>query len=63
MEQIEEVYRTGKCDLNKIRPMKIKFATQTAAEHVLERMGKSVKVEGMKDIWIRRDMKEEERTK
>ena len=36
---------------------------QMATEQVLERTGKLAKVEGMKDIQIRRDMSEEEKNK
>ena len=63
VQQIEEVYRLGKYDSNKTRPMKIRFTTQTAAECVLERTSKLAKVDDMKDIWIRRDMNEDERKK
>ncbi len=63
VEQIEEVYRIGKYDENGTRPMKIRFTSQTAVEHVLQRTGKLTKIEEMKEIWIKRDMNEEERSK
>ncbi len=63
VEQTEEVYRIGKYNENGIRPMKIRLVSQTAAEHVLQRTGKLAKVEGMKEIWIKRDMNEEEKSK
>ncbi len=50
VEQIEEVYRIGKYDENGTRPMKIRFMSQTATEHVLQRTGKLVKVERMRGI-------------
>lgn len=62
-EQIEEVHRIGKYEEGRERPMRIRFMTQTAAEHVLKRTGKLAKIEEMKKIWIRRDMNEEERNK
>ena len=43
--------------------MKVRFAMHTAAEYVPERTGKLAKVEEMKQIWIKRDMNEEERKK
>ena len=63
VEQIEEVYRIGKYDASKTRPMKIRFKTQTAAEHVIDRTWKLAKVVNMKNLWIRKDMSEEERNK
>ncbi len=50
IEQIEEAYRIGKYDEN--GTMKIRFMSQTAVEHVLQRTGKLAKVEGMREIWI-----------
>ncbi len=37
VEQIEEVYRIGKYNENGTRPMKIRFMSQTAVEHLLQR--------------------------
>ncbi len=57
VEQIEEVYRIGKYEENGTRSMKIRFMSQTAEEHVLQRTGKLGKVEGMKEIWIKKSQK------
>ena len=59
-EQVEKVYRIGIYEAGKNRPMKVRFATQTAAEYVLERTGRLAKMEEMKQIWIKKDMKQEE---
>ncbi len=51
VEQIEEVYRIGKYNENETRPMKIRFMSQTTAEHILiQRTGKLAEVEGMRGI-------------
>ncbi len=41
--------------------MKIRFMSQKAAKHVLQRTGILAKVEGMRKMWIKRDMNKEER--
>ena len=56
---IEEIHRIGKYT----RPMKIRLNSQAAAEFILKRTGLLRKAEGMKDIYIRREMNEEERNK
>ncbi len=61
--QIEEVYRIGKYSEGGKRPMKIRLNTQAAAEYILRRTSLLRKIEGMKDIYIRREMNEEERNK
>ena len=62
-EEIEEVYRLGKYQEGRCRPIKIKFSTQMAAEKVLERKWKLANKEECKKIFIRKDMNEEERAK
>ncbi len=61
--QIEEVYRIGKYSEGGKRPMKIRLNTQAAAEYTLRRTSLLRKIEGVKDIYIRREMNEEERNK
>lgn len=62
-EEIEEVFRLGKYEEGKDRPMKIKFKTQVAATRVLERTWKLAQTENYKKVWIREDLNEEERAK
>ncbi len=61
--QIEEAYRIGKYSEGGKRPMKIRLNTQAAAEYILRRTSLLRKIEGVKDIYIRREMNEEERNK
>ena len=63
IDQVEEVHRLGRYEPGKTRPMKVRFSVQSAAEHVLERTGKLARVEELKQVWIKRDMNEEERKK
>ena len=63
VEQIEEVNRLGKYVEKGVRPMKIRFCSQVAAETVLAKSWKLAEVNGMKEIWLRRDLNEEERSK
>ena len=60
---IEEVHRIGKYTVEGKRPMKIRLNNQVAAEYILKRTGLLRKAEDMKDIYIRREMNEEERSK
>lgn len=62
-EDIEEVFRLGKYEEGKDRPMKIKFKTQVAATRVLERTWKLAQVVRYKGVWIREDLNEEERAR
>ena len=61
--EIEEVSRIGRYEEGKNRPMRIKFKSQTSAEEVLNGAWRLGKREDYKNIWIRRDMNEEERNK
>ena len=58
---IEEVTRIGKYTEERTRPMKVRLDSQVAAEMILRRTSYLRKAEGMKDIYIRREMNEEER--
>ncbi len=49
-EHTEKVYRIGKSKGSRTKPRKIRFMSQTPAEHVLQRTGKLAKKEGMKEI-------------
>ncbi len=62
-DEIEEVYRIGKYDQGKSRPLKIKLKSQTAAEETLVNAWKLAKSNKFKQVWIRREMNEEERMK
>ncbi len=53
--QIEEVYRIGKYSEGGKRPMKIRLNTQAAAEYILRRTSLLRKIEGMKDIYKKRN--------
>lgn len=61
--EIEEVTRLGKYVERKSRPMRIKFKLQAAAEEVLSGAWRLGRKEDCKNIWIQRDMNEEERAK
>lgn len=63
VEEIEEVFRLGKYEEGKARPMKIKFKSQAAATKVLERTWTLAQTERYKDVWIRKDLNEEERAR
>ncbi len=62
-DEIEEVYRIGKYDQGKSRPLKIKLKSQTAGEETLVNVWKLAKSNKFKQVWIRREMNEEERKK
>ncbi|KAK3894637.1 hypothetical protein Pcinc_001615 [Petrolisthes cinctipes] len=49
-EEIEEVFRLGKYQEGKDRPMKIKFKTQVAATRVLEKTWKLAQTEKYKKV-------------
>ncbi len=63
MNKLKRFVWIGKYDENRRRSMKIRFMSQTATECMLKRTGKLVKLEGMRGIWIKRDMNKEERSK
>ena len=60
-KQIEEMYRLGKYNTDKTRPIKIKFRSQTTAENILAKTGKLADSEQYKKVWIKREMNKEER--
>lgn len=62
-EEIEEVYRLGKYEEGRDRPLKIRLKTQIAAGKVLSRTWKLTQTDLYKDVWIREDLNEEERTR
>ncbi len=62
-DEIEEVYRIGKYDQGKSRPLKVKLKSQTAAEETLANGWKLAKSNEFKQVWIRREMNGEERKK
>ena len=61
--EVEEVYRIGKYNEEKVRPVKIKMRSQVAAEEILTKTGKLALSQEYKKVWIKRDMNEEEREK
>lgn len=62
-EEIEEVYRLGKYEEGRARPMKIKLRTQAAVMKVLGRTWKLAQTEEFKRVWIREDLNEDQRAK
>ena len=61
--EIEEYKRLGKYEAGKIRPVKVKFKSQLDAEEALAGASKLARKEGFKNIWIKKDLNEEERAK
>ena len=62
-EEIEEVYRLGRFKQGENRPLKVRFRSQAEAEELLYRAGRLSKTEEYKDIWLKRDLTEEERNR
>lgn len=62
-EEIEEVYRLGPFKQGENRPLKVKFRSQAEAEELLYRAGRLSKMDEYKDIWLKRDLTEEERNR
>ena len=62
-EEIEEVSRIGKYEEGGSRPIKVKLRSQVEAEEILQRAWRLSKKEGLKRIFIRRLMNEEERNR
>ena len=58
---IEEVHRVGKYQEGKDRPLKVRFSTQVGTEEVLAGAWRLAKTEEYKEVWIKKDMNEEER--
>ncbi|KAK3878776.1 hypothetical protein Pcinc_016587 [Petrolisthes cinctipes] len=61
--EIEEVYRLGKYEEGRDRPMKIKLKSHAAAMNILGRTWKLAQTEKYKKVWIREDLNEEERAR
>ena len=62
-KEIEVVHRIGKYKEGASRPIKVIMKTQTAVDHIIRRTGKLAEKEDFKNIWIKRDMSEDERMK
>ena len=60
-EGVEEYFRIGKFEEGKMRPTKIKFASQVQAEEVLSGSWKMSEKEDMKGVWINKDLDKDER--
>ena len=61
--EIEEHKRLGKYEEGKRRPVKIKFRSQLDVEEALAGANKLAKTETFKNIWIKKDLNEEERAR
>lgn len=59
--EIEEVQRMGKYQEGGQRPLRVRFRSQNSAEEVLAGAWRLSKCEDHKDVWIKRDMNNEER--
>ncbi|KAG0713601.1 hypothetical protein GWK47_015867 [Chionoecetes opilio] len=59
--EIEEVYRLGKFEEGGARPMKVKFLSQITLNELMNKTCKLAGKEKFTTVWLRRDMKEEER--
>ncbi|MPC75628.1 hypothetical protein E2C01_070021 [Portunus trituberculatus] len=57
---VEEFHRFGKFEEQKERPLKIKFATQVQAVVVLNGSWKLASNDELKNVWINKDLDEEE---
>ncbi len=62
VKQVEEFHRIGKYEEEKMRPIRIRFATQVQAE-VINGSWRLSGDEEYKNVWINRDMDEIERLK
>ncbi len=62
VKQVEEFHRIGKYEEEKMRPIRIRFATQVQAE-VINGSWRLSGDEEYKNVWINRDMDETERLK
>ncbi len=60
---MEEFHRTGKYEEEKMRPIRIRFATQVQTEEVINGSWRLSGDEEYKNVWINRDMDETERLK
>ncbi|MPD06984.1 hypothetical protein E2C01_102823 [Portunus trituberculatus] len=60
---VEEFHRIGKFEEQKERPLKIKFTTQVQAVVVLSGSWKLAGNDEFKNVWINKDLDEDERTR
>ena len=61
--EIEEVHRVGKYEDGGQRPLKVRFRSQVSAEEVLSGAWRLAKCQEYKEVWVKRDMNNEEREK
>lgn len=61
--KVEDIFRIGKFEENKNRPVRIKFATQSMAEEILYGSWRLAGKEDFKNVWINKDLDEGERLK
>ena len=61
--KVEDIFRIGKFEENKNRPVRIKFATQSMAEEILYGSWRLAGKEELKNVWINKDLDEGERLK
>ena len=59
--EVEEICRLGKYTEGGHCPVKIRFRSQTAAEEILTKIWKLSKTMKYKQVWVKKDMKKEER--
>ena len=62
-DEVDEVRRLGRYVQGGARPIKIRFKSQVAAEELVCRAGRFSKSEAYKNVWLKRDLDEEERNK
>ncbi len=62
VQQVEEFQRIGKCEEEKMRSIRIRFATQVQAE-VINGAWRSSGDEEYRNVWINRELDEMERLK
>ncbi len=63
VKQVEEFHRIGKHTEEKMKHIRIRFATQVQAEEVINGSWRLSEDEEYKNVWINRDMDETERLK
>ena len=61
--RVEEIFRIGKFEEGKHRPVKIKFATQSMAEEIISGSWRLAGNDVFENVWINRDLDEGERRK
>lgn len=60
---VEDIFRIGKFEENKSRPVKVRFTTQSMAEEILSGSWRLAGKEELKNVWINKDLDEGERQK